>query len=255
MSIVGQPDYDPAMFAPGPARDSRFEVKERWSECHNPSRSDARRDLEFLHRQMNEEVNGMECAARAVVDFPGAEWELRMSIARQCYDEARHVEMFRRELERRGGRVGQSPVLNFQYRIITNVDDLGGRLAVQNRSFEAEGVDAVEPEIAAARSRGDHGLADLFDAQLADEICHVRFANEYISRTTARDPASVMRIGRALNYSSIAFLQVMGREGIDAADYSVNEAGRLEAGFSPDEVRRVAESRAGRTTPRTADSD
>ena len=241
-----RPDYDPAIFAHGPARDARFDVREQWIDLHNLPEDDPRREMEFFNRQMNEEINGMECAACNLTDFPNAEWELRMCIARQCYDEARHVEMFRTLLERGGGKVGWSPVMNFQYRIITNIDNLPGRLAVQNRSFEAEGVDAVEPEIAAARNRGDHYLSECYDAQLADEICHVRFANQHLTKTVSSDPASVLRIGRALNYASEAFLQVMGQTAINSVSYPVNQTGRMEAGFSADEVKYAAELRVSR---------
>jgi len=246
MTDYKRPEYDPTIFAPGPARDSRFEVVEQWLDCHNVPEDDPQREVEFLHRQMNEEINGMECAARTLVDFPEAEWQLRMCIARQCYDEARHIEMFRRIFEQRGGRIGQYPVLNFQYRIITKVGDLCGRLSVQNCSFEAEGIDAIEPEINAVRMRGDQDLAELYDAQLADEICHVRYANDYITQTAHRDPASVMRVGRALHFASGAFLQVMGQETIDAVKYFVNKKGRMEAGFSADEVQIVAAYRASK---------
>jgi uncharacterized ferritin-like protein (DUF455 family) len=235
--VLNTPQYDPAMFAPGPSRDGRFEVKERWHECCNLPEGHPEQEVEFLHRQMNEEIDSVECAARMLTDFPDADWELQMCIARQCYDEARHVEMFRRIYERRGGRVGHYPVMNFQYRIITNVQDLYGRLAVQNRTFEAEGVDALQPEIEVARARNDHELAQLYDAQLADEIGHVRFANESIARAVAKDPSAVIRIGRALDYASRAFLQIMGPEAIERTRYSVNREGRLEAGFSPDEIR------------------
>jgi hypothetical protein len=252
--MSSRPDYDPGMFAPPPAREARFDVKEQWVDCHNHHLDEAQREIEFLHRQMNEEVNSTECCARNLVDFPDAEWDLRMAIARQCYDEARHVEMFRAVFERRGGVVGEYPVLNFQYRIVTFVDDLGARLAVQNRGFEAEGVDAIEPEIAAARERGDHAIADLYEAQLADEIAHVRFANEYLARAAARDPVSVMRVGRALNYASQAFLQVMGQDAIDAVHYGVNQAGRLEAGFRDQEVLHISEIRKDRGTHREAGS-
>lgn len=233
----------PVSFAPGPARDSRFAVKERWCECVNLPPTHPDRDLEFFHRQMNEEINGMENAARNLADFSDADWGVRMSIARQASDEARHVQMFRRIMEKRGSWLGRYPVLNFQYRIITNVDNLVGRLAIQNRSFEAEGVDAVEPEIEKARAKGDTELADLFEMQLADEIGHVRFANEYIARVSKTDPMSVMRVGRALNYASQSFLWVMGQKAIDGATYARNEQGRLEAGFSPDEVRFVLAER------------
>jgi uncharacterized ferritin-like protein (DUF455 family) len=234
------------LFAAGPARDSRFDVKERWVECPNLPHAHADRNLEFFHRQMNEEINGMENAARNLSDFPDAEWSVRMSIARQAADEARHVLMFRRILENRGGWLGRYPVLNFQYRIISKIDNLVGRLAVQNRTFEAEGVDAVEPEIQKAREAGDSELADLFEAQLADEIGHVRFANEYIAQASKSNPLNVMRIGRALNQASEAFLWVMGQEAIDSVRYTTNERGRLEAGFSPEEVRFAAANRDSR---------
>jgi len=239
-------------FAAGPARDSRFDVKEQWKDCLNLPASHPDRDLEFFHRQMNEEINGLENAARSLADFPEADWGVRMSIARQAADEARHVLMFRRILEKRGGWLGRYPVLNFQYRIITNIDNLVGRLAVQNRSFEAEGVDAVEPEIKKAREKGDAELADLFEAQLADEIGHVRFANEYIARVSKGDPVNVMRVGRALNYASEAFLWVMGRQAIESVAYNRNEQGRLEAGFSAEEVRFAVEERNSRRKTRNA---
>jgi uncharacterized ferritin-like protein (DUF455 family) len=235
-------------FAVGPARDSRFDVKERWAECLNLADTHPNRNLEFFHRQMNEEINGMENAARNLADFPDAEWSVRMSVARQAADEARHVLMFRRILEKRGGWLGRFPVLNFQYRIITNIDNLVGRLAVQNRSFEAEGVDAVEPEIRKSHEKGDSELADLFEMQLADEIGHVRFANEYIAQATKSNPVNVMRVGRALNQASEAFLWVMGQEAIDSVKYTTNETGRLEAGFSSEEVRLAAEHRKSRKT-------
>lgn len=231
-----RPQYDPALFAPGPARDSRFKVVDQWLDCDNLPKSDPAHEVEFFHRQMNEEVNGMECAARALSDFPDAEWDVRMSIARQCYDEARHVEMFRGLFERRGGQIGQSPVMNFQYRIITKVDTLWGRLIVQNRTFEAGGIDAIEVGIRECLDKNDYEQAGLYDAQLADEITHVRFANDYIKRVIASDPAIVMKVGRILQYSSEAFTQVMGEGPINAVDYPMAESLRMEAGFSANEI-------------------
>src|SRR5437867_333571 len=87
---------DPALFAEGPARDARFDVKNRWIEMFNTPGDHPLHEVEFTHRQMNEEVNGLECSARGLQDFPDADWDIRMRLARQCADEARHVRMFRR---------------------------------------------------------------------------------------------------------------------------------------------------------------
>jgi len=225
------------MFAAGPARDSRFKVAERWVECANFPDGHPLREIEFFHRQMNEEVDSLECSACTLADFPEVDWQMRMWLARQCADEARHAAMFRRIFESRGGRLGEYPVLNFQYRIIAHIRSLVGRLAVQNRSFEAGGLDAINSGITEARQRGDEELAELFEAQRADEIVHVRFANDWINATTRQDPRSVLQIGAALNAASKAFFQVMGHEGTEGVSYPADVAGRKAAGFSDDEVR------------------
>ena len=137
---------------------------------------------------MNEKSTASKAPARNLSDFPGEDWEVRMHLARQCADEARHARMFRRLFEKRGGTVGEYPVLNFQYRIITQFDSLAARLAIQNRSFEAGGLDAITVGIEQAREDGDFELAELYEAQIADEISHVRFANEWIRKLGEKIP-------------------------------------------------------------------
>lgn len=235
---------DPGLFAHGPARDARFTVADRWSDCANFPAQHPLRMLEFLHRQMNEEVDSLECSACNLSDFGEADWDLRLALARQCADEARHAAMFRRIFVSRGGYVGQYPVLNFQYRIVANIRSLVGRMAVQNRSFEAGGLDAIAFGIEDARQRGDVELAELFEAQRADEIGHVRFANHWIRIATEKDPRSVMLIGAALNAAAKAFFQVMGEEGTEGVSYPADAAGRQEAGFTDSEVGMAIELQA-----------
>ena len=244
---------DADLFAEGPQRDPRFVVKDRWIDCANFPGDDPRHMIEFFNRQMNEEVNSLESSARTLQDFPEADWEIRMWLARQCADEARHVAMFRTMLEGRGGSVGQYPVLNFQYRIITKISNLIGRLAIQNRSFEAGGIDAIAFGIEEARKLGDTGLADLYEAQIADEIVHVRFANEWIQAQTRRQPRELMRIGEALASAEKAFSQVMGVEGTDGVSYPADWSARAEAGFRSAEI--AAADKLASTSPAAAGSD
>ncbi len=228
---------DSSLFAEGPARDARFTVAARWAECANFPEGHPLREIEFFHRQMNEEIDSLECSAANIRDFPQAPWDLRLGLARQCADEGRHAGMFRRMFESRGGRVGQYPVLNFQYRIIAHIRSLVGRLAIQNRSFEAGGLDAIAFGIEQARQSGDQALVELFEAQRADEIVHVRFANEWINAATTQNPRSVLEIGVALAGASKAFRAVMGEEGTEGVSYPADVAGRREAGFTDSEVQ------------------
>src|SRR5262249_55543241 len=86
----------------------------------------------------------------------------------------------------------------------------------------------------------DTEMAEFYEAQLADEITHVRFANDWIKGSVQRDPKTLLRIGAALTAASKAFHQVMGHEGTDGVEYPVESRARLEAGFSPDEVQLAA---------------
>lgn len=231
---------DPRLFAPGPARDPRFTVRDLRAELVNLPEGHPESRGEFLHRQMNEEVNGLEMAARNLADFPEADWELRMAMARQAWDEARHVQAFRACCERRGVAVGRYPVLNFQYRIITAIPTLIGRLAVQNRSFEAAGIDAIQQEIAASPAPGEEDLAELFDAQLADELQHVRYANVWVKRLQERlGPRATMQLAQAVAHANEALTVVAG----DAIlTYPVSDELRREAGFEDAEIAAAKDS-------------
>ena len=229
-----------------PMRDDRFVVRDRWQDCVNLPEGHQQKTLEFLHRQMNEEVDALECSSRSICDFPEAPWEIRMFLARQCSDEARHALMFSTLFLRRGGVLGEFPVMNFQYRIICGIDSLVARLAVQNRTFEAEGIDAIQFGIGEARKRGDEELAALFEGQFADEIQHVRVANEFIQQSIQKEPRLALRVAAALSAAHRVFGQVFGETGSAVFKYLPSEQGRLEAGFAPEEVDvavRLAEKR------------
>ena len=94
-----QTPLDPTMFAPSQSRDPRFTVKDRYIEMFNVPEDHPERELDFFHRQMNDELNSVENAAQNLVDFPDADWNVRMCMARQASDEARHVLMFRKIFE------------------------------------------------------------------------------------------------------------------------------------------------------------
>jgi uncharacterized ferritin-like protein (DUF455 family) len=224
------------MFGPGPAREPHIDVRDRWAECVNLPEGHPDKVKEFLHRQLNEETNVLENAARNLAEFPDVDWELRLWLARQCADEARHVLAYERLLRSRGGAFGDYPVLNFQYKVLGRIATLVGRLAVQNRTFEADGLDAAVFGAKEARALGDDALADMFEAQVTDEIVHVRFANEWIKTAVKKTPRSVLDIATALTLGSKAFAWVFGDGGTNVTKYPVAEQERLRAGFDPSEV-------------------
>jgi uncharacterized ferritin-like protein (DUF455 family) len=244
------PSLDPECFADPSARDERFTIVDLWDECAKFPDGHPEKQLEFIHRQMNEELAVLENAARSLTEFPEADWELRMWLARQAADEARHADNYRRFYLGRGGRIGEYPVLSFQYRILGRVHSLVGRLAVQNRTFEADGLDAVTHAIEEAQAEGDHELAALYDAQQADEVVHIRFANEWIKKLVAGRPLELMALGKAMAMAARGFKQVFQPGGgTRVTKYGVASELRAEAGFTPEEIAvagGIAEARRDR---------
>lgn len=215
-----------------------------WPDMSLPSRR------ERLHRHMNNETAAMEIAARCLVDFPETPWDLRMQIARQVADEARHAAVLLRRLVELGGRKGEFPVANFEWAVTLMVDDLPGRLAIENRTFEAGLIDILGTLKNAWRAEGDHETADLLEGVLADEITHVRYANRWIKKLTEADPRVLLRVAMAVRFLAKVNAALAPRVGETNASGmvfteartqapAVNVADRLEAEFTEDEVKEV----------------
>ncbi len=233
-----------------PAREPCFTVVQGDDELQDwPDMSEISR-RERLHRHMNNETGAIEIAARCLVDFPDTSWDLRMSLARQVADESRHASLLLRRLTELDGAKGEFPVANFEWGVTLMLDNLPGRLAVQNRTFEAGLIDILGTMRNRWREAGDHETAELLEGILADEVIHVRFANRWIKRITEEDPRNLLKVAMAVRYLG----QVLERMSPKVGDTNalgiawteerrlppaVNVEDRRAAEFTEDEVAEV----------------
>ncbi len=209
-----------------PARDDCFRVFLRDTDLHEYEGNgmDARR--EAVHRHMSNEITSLDIAAQCVADYPDAPWDLRLELARQSWDEARHIAALHRRLEELGGHKGDFPISAFEWTVTCAIDDLPGRLASQNRTLEAGAMDVVGGNIREWREIGDHETADVLDAILADEIQHVRFANRWIKQLAAGNPRVLMKVAMAVRFLALANQALMPKAG------EANQAGKVYEDFS-----------------------
>jgi uncharacterized ferritin-like protein (DUF455 family) len=233
-----------------PAREACFTVVHSDAEMQEWPDMSLRSRRERLHRHMNNEVGSLEIAAQMLVDFPDAPWELRMQLARQCWDETRHVQLLHRRLLELGGRKGEFPVSNFEWSVTCAVESLAGRLAVQNRTFEAGQMDIVGKVTGDWRAAGDGETADVLEGILADEIQHVRFANQWIRRLAAEDKRVLLGVAVAVRFLAAATAALaeapgtLNAAGVPIGDPRervprVNVEDRRRAGFSEEEIHEV----------------
>jgi uncharacterized ferritin-like protein (DUF455 family) len=229
-----------------PARESCFVIG------HHETEVQSARDYgsltavrSMLHREYNNETQNAEVAAQTLVDFPDAPWELRMQLARQCWDETRHARMFLRRVIELGGRKGESPIKNGDWGIVGMIDSLPGRLLVQHRLFEGGVIDSFRQVARGFRDSGDERTAEVYEVILADEIQHVRFANQWL-RHYSHQPRAVMQMAAALNFAGGVLRALQPKSGdksldgvnLIAEDHAivVNADDRIRAGFTPGEI-------------------
>lgn len=259
MSHMGWFEIDGIRLRAEPQRDSCFRVVRNDVEMEeHPKNTDEGR-REMLHRHMSNEITSIDIAAQCLVDFPDAPWDLRMELARQTWDETRHVLVLWRRLKELGGYKGEFPISTFEWCVTSAIDNLAGRLATQNRTFEAGAMDVVGGLIRMVRDEmHDEETAQVLEGILADEVHHVRFANRWIKKMAAADKRVLMRIASAIRFLEIANSRIQAKTGeVDGAGRvfespeervpAVNVEDRRLAEFNDDEIHEILRQAGFRT--------
>jgi uncharacterized ferritin-like protein (DUF455 family) len=220
-----------------PAREPCFEIVHLHSDLDKADGVDPESLRKKMHREYNQEVQTLEIAALCLTDFPDAPWQLRLELARQCWDEARHAALYYRRLCELGGRKGQCAIANLDWSVVAALDSLPARLAIQHRTFEAGSLDLEAQGIPMFRETGDDATADIIEAVENDEISHVRFANEWLRRLTETDPRAVLEVAAGVNWLRGV---VVATGGDPLKEVATSAESRELAGFSRADVAEVS---------------
>src|SRR5688572_11513394 len=211
--------------APFPDLGSRDSIKER------------------VHGIMVGEMQAMEGAGRSVYDFPDAPWEFTLDMARQVWDESRHLEIYLRLLEHLDGYVGEFPETTILWRCAC-AEDAAARVAGVNRGLEGLACDVFNQLVHIARKLDDPILERSVDFVLADEITHVRMGSRWLNELTRGDAE---RRRKAIEFQdSIDERFNLGGSRQDGEHelvaISIAKDARKLAGFTDEEIERLVKS-------------
>ena len=183
-----------------------------------------------LHGIFVGELQALEAAGRTLWDFPDSPWEFKMNMARQCWDEARHVQIYEKLIDHVGGEIGEFPESTFLFETSCH-DDPVLRVTGVNRCLEGLACDAFRSLIDYAKSRGDDLMAQAVDYVLADELTHVRFGSDWVREFTRGDPERAKRAREFQRETDQNFAFGGGR--------TVAREERLEGGFTEEEIAEI----------------
>ena len=150
--------------------------------------------LHLLHDLLNSEFITVERMGLILSDFPEIPWQMKLDMARQAWDEARHAEIVQRRLEELGGHVGMYPTSCFGWEQDVNRPDPLERLALSNMTFESESCKHLRDWIAKSKRTGDVRSQQLVEFLLADEVNHVLYGVHWIDELTKDDPERRKRV-------------------------------------------------------------
>jgi uncharacterized ferritin-like protein (DUF455 family) len=218
-----------------------------------PSRrdaTDAARGL--MHGIFVGEIQALEGAGRTCHDFDTSTagggpsgpdtvpFALKMDMARQAWDEARHVEISVRLSAWMGTEIGQFAENTVLFEAACSTDPVL-RLAGVNRALEGLAIDVFTTMKEFGDLAGDPYLEFCEDWMLADEVTHVKMGSDWLRKVTQNDPE---RRKKALEFQSIVDkLFSYGGTRSDSEESPIGLARRFRelAGFTDNEVEEIAE--------------
>ncbi|MGE4607916.1 MAG: ferritin-like domain-containing protein [Myxococcota bacterium] len=190
------------------------------------------------------ELQALEGAGRSLWDFPDSPWEFKMNMARQCWDEARHVQIFEKLLVHVGGEIGMFPEATFLFECAC-ADDPAQRVAGVNRGLEGLACDVFRDMIKFADETDDDLMRQSIDYVLADELTHVRFGSEWVKAFTKDDPERYKAAKEFQREVDKQFSFGGARSAREDAAIPIAWEDRLEAGFSEEELQELAQVSGG----------
>jgi uncharacterized ferritin-like protein (DUF455 family) len=184
------------------ARDSRFHritTAERFADERPIGQGEDRRIdpastecADRARRQMHGifvgEIQALEGAGRTAFDYTTSEtpFAMKLDMARQCWDEARHVEISLKLGDHMGAEVGEYSEAVTLFEAACHPDPVF-RLAGVNRALEGLAIDVFTTMRDFASEMDDPVLYFCEDWMLADEVTHVKMGSTWLRDLTKDD--------------------------------------------------------------------
>lgn len=224
----------------------------------------------FLHKELDEEFTTLELMARNSYEHPDMPWAFHRDMARQASDEARHAVMITRLMTARGVRHGDFALSTSSYDGIYAFEpcpagsrkELLWRMLIRQTFMEGLAIDHLAYEIDRRRSVGQTDISTVFEYIVRDEVFHAQSGLHWSRELLGSDSDAVLKErDEAMRYFTEvaeAARESFVMENLDEAmrelatieagkerrggrlpERPLNRTGRLQAGYTEDDIAQV----------------
>ena len=184
----------------------------------------------MLHAVAHIELNAINLALDAVWRFPGMPERYYRDWLLVAAEEALHFTLLSDHLQTLGHAYGDFPAHDGLWAMTERTaGDVTASMALVPRTLEARGLDATPPMQARLRQAGDERAVAILGIILRDEIGHVAIGNHWYRWLCERDG-----LDPVAHYAVLA-----KRYKAPKLKPPFNDAARLRAGFTRDEIAQL----------------
>lgn len=137
-----------------------------------------------LHTFFHHELQAAELMCWALLAFPDAELEFRRGLVGICLDEIRHMDLYRRHIERLGWSIGSFGVRDWFWERVPTCATKVSFVALMGMGFEAANLEHAPSFAERFRAVGDTAGAELQERIAKEELSHVGFATRWFKQWT-----------------------------------------------------------------------
>ena len=199
-----------------------------------------------MHGIFMGEMQALEAAGRSAWDFTDDDdlpWQFQLDMARQCWDETRHVEIYSALLDHVDGEIGEFNENLFLFEFGCS-DDPAERVVGVNRCLEGLALDVFNDTVRFGKLANDDCIWRSVEYVAADEVTHVRFGQVWSKALTENDPERRQRVVAFQRKVDRAFSLGGLRGSYDGANQEAFLPLAVElrklAGFTDDDIAEVA---------------
>jgi uncharacterized ferritin-like protein (DUF455 family) len=199
-----------------------------------------------MHGIFMGEMQALEAAGRSAWDFTDDDdlpWQFQLDMARQCWDETRHVEIYSALLDHVDGEIGEFNENLFLFEFGCS-NDPAERVVGVNRCLEGLALDVFSDTVRFGKLADDDCIWRSVEYVAADEVTHVRFGQVWSKALTENDPERRQRVVAFQRKVDRAFSLGGLRGSYDGANQEAFLPLAVElrklAGFTDDDIAEVA---------------
>ena len=138
----------------------------------------------LLHTFWHHELQAAELMCWAALAFADAEPEFRRGLLGVCFDEIRHMNLYREHIEALGSSLGDFGVRDWFWKRVPSCSNKVAFVAFMGMGLEAANLEHAPNFAALLRRAGDETAAGILERVAREELTHVRFGTHWFTRWT-----------------------------------------------------------------------